>query len=500
MALFRLAACRDGNIALVKDLTLSSWGFDQELSPIAISDVSGYSQGPFLLAVENKHYDLARTIVQIATIQHIDFPNNQPSDLFNELADDNHSADSIKKASSQVNSTVTAKRIVADSHSCFAGEKRKDMDMLRFSIEMESSFPREQSDIERQTRHAWALVEHGDWPEAFEEYIKATGAPFRHVVSQGRLKGKSHLDRLHQLSPLLQSAWSGNMDMVRFFLNPDRAMAAYKRFAETADFSSRKAGPDASRAEFLDAVEKWMDKRSKSCSGSISNDVFISDHSVLENLVLHCAILSRNINLVNFLVSTHPDLLEVQSIDGWTPLLTAALHQRIDVLHLLLEAGVSPFATDSFGRNMLHLLLLSPGQGYIQEPEKLSSFLQSVDRSVLHQLLEQRCDESPGGLTPLARWIHTRPAANGLFTTLLNVSNLAVLERLDGRGHTLLHVVRLFLLVHATLIVIFAQLAHEALSPRYHLHRWISSFVPLSKGPLMLCSTKTSMGKRPLTI
>ncbi|KAK1240362.1 hypothetical protein MKX07_004390 [Trichoderma sp. CBMAI-0711] len=177
-----LAACRDGNIALVKDLTLSSWGFDQEFPPIAISDVSGYSQGPFLLAVENKHYDLARTIVRIATIQHIDFANNHPSDLYNELADDNHSADSIMKASSQVNSTVTAKKIVADSHSCFAGEKRKDMDMLRFSIEMESSFPREQSDIERQTRHAWALVEHGDWPEAFEEYIKATGAPFRHVT------------------------------------------------------------------------------------------------------------------------------------------------------------------------------------------------------------------------------------------------------------------------------------------------------------------------------
>ncbi|KAL7805756.1 ankyrin repeat protein [Trichoderma gracile] len=414
-----LAACRDGNIALVKALTLRFWGLDLKFPPIAISDVSGYSQGPFFLAVENKHYDLARTIIRIATVQHVDFADNDSSNLCNELADNEYSSDSIRKISAKVKSTVTAKRIVADSHSCFAGEKHKDMGMLKFSIEMESSFPREQSDIECQARHAWALVEHGDWPEAFDEYVKATGAPFRHVVSQGKLKGKSQLDRLHQLSPLLLSAWSGNMDMVRFFLDTDRVMAAYRHFADNNDFASRKAGPEASRAEFLDAVEKWMDKR--------------------KNLVLHCAILSRNIDLVNFLLSARRDLLEVQSIDGWTPLLTAALHQRIQLLHLLLEAGANPLATDLFGRNMLHLLLLSPGQGYIQEPEKLSSFIQSMDRSLLHQLLEQRCDESPGGLTPLARWIRTRPAPNGLFTTLLDVSNSAVMEMFDGRGHTLLH-------------------------------------------------------------
>ncbi|PTB63272.1 hypothetical protein BBK36DRAFT_1126757 [Trichoderma citrinoviride] len=374
---FLLAACRDGNIALVKALTLSPWGPNLKFPPIAIADVSGYSQGPFLVAVENRHYDLARTIVQIATAQHVNFADDVSSDFCNQLADDEHSADSIKKVSAQVKSTVTAKKIVADSHSCFAGEKHKDMDMLRFSIKMESSFPREQSDIERQTRHAWDLVEHGDWPEAFEEYIKATGAPFRHAVSQ------------------------------------DKAMAAYKHFAENTDFSSRKAGPQASRAEFVDAVEKWMNKR----------------------------IISRNVDLVKFLLSTHPELLEVQSIDGWTPLLTAALHHRIEVLHILLEAGASPFATDLFGRNMLHLLLVSPGQGYIQEPEKLSSFLQSMDRSVLHQLLGQRCDESPGGLTPLARWIPTRPTPNGLFTTLLDVSTSAAMEMFNSRGHTVLHTV-----------------------------------------------------------
>ncbi|PTB72368.1 ankyrin repeat protein [Trichoderma longibrachiatum ATCC 18648] len=416
-----LAACRDGNTALVKALALRPWGPNPEFPPIAISSISGYSQGPFLVAVENRHYDLARIIVQIATVQHIDFADSESSDICKQLADDEHSVDSIKKVSAQVKSTVTAKQIVADSHSCFAGEKRKDMDMLRFFIEMESSFPREQSDIERHTRHAWALVEHGDWPAAFEEYIKATGAPFRHVVSQGKLKWKCQLDRLHQLSPLLQAAWSGNLHMVRFFLDKDRATAAYRYFAEKNDFSSRKAGPEASRAEFLDVVEKWMDKR--------------------KNLVLHCAIFSRSIDLVKFLLSTHPDLLEVQSIDGWTPLLTAALHQRIEVLHLLLEAEASPFATDLVGRNMLHLLLVSPGQGYIQEPAKLSSFLQSMDRSVLHQLLEQRCDESPGGLTPLARWILTRPSPDGLFTSLLDLSSTATLEVLDGRGHTLLHTV-----------------------------------------------------------
>lgn len=143
-------------------------------------------------------------------------------------------------------------------------------------------------------------------------------------------------------------------------------------------------------------------------------------------------------------MSARPELLEAKSIDGWTPLLSAALHHRIEALHILLEAGANPFAIDPLGRNMLHLLLLNPGQGYIPEPEKLSSFLRSMDRSVLHRLLEQRCDESPGGLTPIARWIPVRPAPNTLFTTLMELSSLSVLEMLDGRGHTPLHTVRCF--------------------------------------------------------
>ncbi|KAM0250032.1 hypothetical protein ACHAQJ_008801 [Trichoderma viride] len=188
LALF--AACRHNDVALAKALTLGRWGLDLKFPPISISEVSGYSKGPFFAAVESKNYDLARTIVRIATVQHIDFVDNETHDLCSVLADDRQSIETIESVSAQVKSTGTAKKIVLESSTCFAAEKQKDVEKLRFSIEMEASFPLEKSDIDRQTRHAWALVEHGDWPDAFEEYIKATGAPFQHVASQGTLQSR----------------------------------------------------------------------------------------------------------------------------------------------------------------------------------------------------------------------------------------------------------------------------------------------------------------------
>ncbi|PNP43480.1 hypothetical protein THARTR1_11121 [Trichoderma harzianum] len=177
-----LAACREGNATIVKALTLERWGPDLKFPPISISGVSGYFKGPFLTAMESKNYDIARTVVHIATVQQADFAENEQNDLYNGLVDDQHSAESIKDVSGEVKSTVTAKKIVFDSGSCFAAEKQKDVEMLRFAIEMESSFALEQSDLNRRIGHAWALVERGDWPEAFEEYTKATGAPFKHVT------------------------------------------------------------------------------------------------------------------------------------------------------------------------------------------------------------------------------------------------------------------------------------------------------------------------------
>lgn len=264
--MFSFAACRNNNIGLVKALTLKRWGLDSKFPPISISEVSGYSKGPFLAAVESKNYDLARTIIHIATVQRADFAENQTPDVLSAhtLVDDEYTIESLKSISAQVKSHTTAKQIVWESGVCFAAEKRKDVEMLRFAIEIEFSFTPEQRDIDRQMGHAWALVEHGDWPDAFIEYVKATGAPFRHAIAQGKLKAKSQLDRLHQLSPLVKAAWSGNLDMVRFLLDKDRTMAAYKHFAANHDFTTRKAGPEQSRAEFLGVVKKWINNQGKS--------------------------------------------------------------------------------------------------------------------------------------------------------------------------------------------------------------------------------------------
>lgn len=147
--------------------------------------------------------------------------------------------------------------------------------------------------------------------------------------------------------------------------------------------------------------------------------------------------------MVKELAQTHPELLEISSIDGWTPLLVAACHGKVEAMQTLLESGANPFSTDPLGRNMLHLLLASPGTGRLQsDPNALPSFLRWMDTTILQSLLEQQCIESPGGQTPLSRWILTRPEPGILFNAVLELSSIRVFEIFDGVGRTPLHTVR----------------------------------------------------------
>jgi hypothetical protein len=169
----------------------------------------------------------------------------------------------------------------------------------------------------------------------------------------------------------------------------------------------------------------------------------VNNECLLENLVLHCAILSGKAELVKLVLSARPELLEVKSIDGWTPLLTAALCQQVECMRILLEARADPFVTDPFGRNMLHLFLVSPNEHYPYELEKLSSFLRLVEKPVFNRLSEERCADSPGGLTPLGRWVSStvKYAPAPVSIALLEASSTKAMEMWDGRGYTPLHTV-----------------------------------------------------------
>lgn len=392
--------------------------------------------------MESRNYELARIIVRITTVQHADFVDNETNDLCSALADDQHSVESVKGVSAQVKSTKSAKAMVRDSGAIAFAEKQKDEEMFQFAAEMYYSFGLDENDVKGSPGSVYHMMEYGDWPESVIERVKATGGPFQHTIVKGKLKGKKQVDRIRHLSPLLRAAWSGNMTMVRFFLDKSKIMAAYKYFAARTDFSTNKLGPEEARVDFMNAVKEWIDKEGKFLLAYYL--ITVNNERLPENLVLHCAILSGKAELVKLVLSARPELLEVKSIDGWTPLLVAALCKQVESIRILLEARADPFATDIYGRNMLHLFLVFPNGSHLYEPERLSSFLRAVEKPVFHKLLEERCVESPGGLTPLARWVDSsvRHVPVAVSIDLLEASTTKAMEMWDGRGFTPLHTVR----------------------------------------------------------
>lgn len=220
-------------------------------------------KGPYHAAVESRNYDLARTIVKIATVQHADFVDDEANDLSSALADDQHSVESIKGVLAQVKSTKSARAVVRDSGTIDSAESKKDEEMFQFAAEMHYSFGLDEDDVKNSPRSVYHLMKWGEWPASVIERVKATGAPFQHTMVQGKLKGRKQVDRVHHLSPLLRAAWSGNINMVRFFLDKSKLMAAYKHFAASNDFSTNKLGPEQARADFMKAVKEWVDKEGK---------------------------------------------------------------------------------------------------------------------------------------------------------------------------------------------------------------------------------------------
>ncbi|KAH8812856.1 ankyrin repeat protein [Xylogone sp. PMI_703] len=424
-------ACKENDTQTVKALTLASWGTGSKFPPIAIAEKRTQNQTPYLTAVLHCHYDLARTIVLIAAAQHAKFSpldHVVGQDVLSSLADDKYSPESLKALSGTVKCAVSPKNVVVDYNVLFEVEKKRNMEMFQFILDVQSSFPVEQNDINWSTRHAWHLVERGDWPDALDKYIRATGAPFKHAAIHGKLSVRNQLDKEFQMAPTLHAARSGNLHTVKYFLEPEKALDAYKEFASKNEYDLRKGDVEKAKQQFLDAVSTWLNKRS--------------------NLALHSSVVSWNKELIQFLVSTRPDLLNIKSIDGWTPLLVAVSIKRYEFIEILIDGGADMLATDNQQRNMLHLLLAGPCGAGLDEAEKTCAFIRSLDTSIRTQLFQQQCTEVPGGTTPLARWLYClkqiefiAPEPDELFKTVLEFSDTSIMEALDAIGNTPLHIV-----------------------------------------------------------
>lgn len=131
-------ACWDGDLSIVKELTLSVWGDDQCQSPlrIAVKDASNFS--PFSIAVLREHIDVAKAVLEIAHAQYApaekqgrarrtvgppveeddscddSFDRNEDDiQIYTEIVDDRFTIESIGAVQSQVKSTVTPLEVIS---------------------------------------------------------------------------------------------------------------------------------------------------------------------------------------------------------------------------------------------------------------------------------------------------------------------------------------------------------------------------------------------------
>jgi hypothetical protein len=443
-------AVKDNDIATVKKLTLAPLGTDSK-EPIQIATREDLKHSAFAIAAQHGHFELAKIIVYIAFAQYRGDTVKQPKllastrdevNVYSKLADENFTTEIIKATSGLVKSTVTPQEMVTKADLMGTASRTRDANLANFETEIRTWFPLQNSDIDLHESRFSHFHSYG-WTTALEELIKTTGVPFKHVVRDGKIDVRKTLPRAQASSPLLQATKTGNLDAVKFF-ESERPMEAYRTFSMSHGFDTKRVSLEKAREGFLKAVEDWLRQRGK----FIRTRRLFGYLPLLVDLILHCAVISRNTELLNYLISKNPDRLNARSIDGWTPLLVACSVMNIDAIGILISAGADQTATDNLGRNMIHLILAAPGPYSLPSGSDVRRVLNLVDASSLQGMLVQRCAEHPGALTPLARWLYkaseigfARPSPD-VIDVLLEHSSGDELEILDAAGMGPLHVVR----------------------------------------------------------
>jgi hypothetical protein len=158
------------------------------------------------------------------------------------------------------------------------------------------------------------------------------------------------------------------------------------------------------------------------------------------------------LELIKHLVSVLPDSLEEKSSEGWTPLHIAVYAQREDVVSYLISIGANQRSRDKAGRNMAHSMVVHQSYRSAKNDSKqLKKLLQLFDKAALKEMLLERCNQTPGALTPLAYWMAKNGGNEkraGIVKALTKYSSGEELEMINGEGDLPLHVVSIPLCKH----------------------------------------------------
>lgn len=233
--------------------------------------------------------------------------------------------------------------------------------------------------------------------------------------------------------PMLQAALKGHQLIVEWFQTKE-ATNCYFEFSKTYQDDKRLQMLAQSREGLNNSITKWLNQHS--------------------HLLMHCVILGKitpySLSLLDHLTKTSPQLLSSKSLSGQTPLHLAFSLHRESFIRVLLEAGADQTTRDKAGNNIVHALLVSNNQNGLEDSASIAQLLSLIDTRLLSSLFTARSSDTPGSVTPLARWLYATNSQGGRSSrptntiaeatkTILDFSKGIELDMLSGEGDTPVH-------------------------------------------------------------
>ncbi|KAB8238727.1 ankyrin repeat protein [Aspergillus alliaceus] len=461
LRLFEAAWC--GDLDIIKTLTLSMWGEDNEQPPLQVAVTDSNRLSPFSIAALRGHLGVAKAIIKIVQVQFkkretrgherfeigSDCSDGDSGDsgdirIYSEIIDDRFTIDDIGEVAMHVESHVTPQEVIrwhcpaymfTDADTSAKTRKSPfgkpsnlleyaiwmdNIDLLVFLLDLGQDQILSNATVEFQAfsvpnRAVHLAIAEGRL-QCLEELIKRTGAdlPLDALVQESGVKAHERPKYYQGLSihgkkradwaaagrePVLTYANKSSPLLVSAILGSLRSTEWYMGTAPGRHYL------EFAKTHKQDSRLKLLAKSTSGIEKSIMSWLNAKSH-----LVLHCAILSRptleSLRLVEYLVQQVPECLETKCSGKYTPLALAYSLNRVDYAEVLIKAGANQTVRDTRGNNLIHLLLCGIDGGTLGSVESIERLLRLLDPRVVPSLLIERSSDDPGSLTPFARFMH----------------------------------------------------------------------------------------------